>query len=228
MRRIALVLVGLILFWPAGPTEAGARPDKEWKDVFGHFSAGIMLPEGDLDGIIEGATWINGGVLYWPSDWAVGLEIDLGYVSSDFEESVIRSINDQLMPGQGSITGGDVDMWSTSANLVWGPDTSGSVGFYLIGGVGFDFIDAKLTDDALIYYPPICDPWFWWCIPGGVGPGTVAVFQRDTTEFGWNAGVGLTFETKSGSEIFLEARYKSYDTSPHSTEILPVTVGVRW
>jgi len=229
MRRLVLALmVGFALVGAFNPSAAGARPDKDWKDVFGRFSAGIMVPQGDLNGILEDDLYLDGGVLYWPSDWAVGVEVDLGYVSSDFEESVIRAINDQLLPGQGTVTGGGVDLWSTSANLVWGPDTSGKVGFYVTAGVGFDYLDAKITDDALIYYPPLCDPWFWWCIPGGVGPGTVVVGQRDTWEMGWNAGLGMTFELENGSQMFLEARYKSSDTSPQSSEFMPVVLGVRW
>ncbi len=80
--------------------------------------------------------------------------------------------------GAGSITGGDVTIWSGSANAVWGPDTDSTVGFYVTAGVGLDYLQGRITDTGLVYYPPICDPWFWWCIPGGVGPGTFVVFKQ--------------------------------------------------
>jgi opacity protein-like surface antigen len=224
--RSLILMAGFVLF-SLSPAVAGPRPDKDWKSVFGRVSAGTMVPQGDLDGILKGDFYVDGGVLYWPSDWSVGFEIDLGYVSSDFENSVIKAINDQLMPGE-QITGGGVDFWSTSGNLVWGPDSRGKVGFYVTAGVGIDYIDAVLTETGLIYYPPVCDPWFWWCTPGGVGPGTVAAVRRDTWELGWNAGLGITFELESGSQVFFEARYKSSDTSPLSSEFMPVVLGVRW
>ena len=121
-----------------------------------------------------------------------------------------------------------MNIWSLSANTIWGPDTKGSVGFYLTGGVGIDFLEGRITDNGLVYYPPICDPWFWWCIPGGVGPGTIVKFQEDATEFSWNLGVGVTFDTNRGSQIFIEARYKTAETDPRSTEYIPVVVGFRW
>ncbi len=121
-----------------------------------------------------------------------------------------------------------MDIWSLSANGVWGPDTDSAVGFYLTAGVGVDYLEGKITDNGLVYYPPVCDPWFWWCIPGGVGPGTIVVFSEDTMEFSWNAGVGLTFDLSSGSQIYLEARYETVDTSPRETEYIPIVLGYRW
>ncbi len=128
----------------------------------------------------------------------------------------------------GTVTGGDVDIWSLSVNTIWGPDTAGSVGFYVTGGVGLDFIDGKVTTQALVYYPPICDPWYWWCIPGGVGPGTVIAGEKDTTEFAWNAGLGVDFELNGGSKVYIEAKYHSAETDRASTEVIPIVIGYRW
>ena len=227
-HRFVFLLLGLALVCALTPVEAGARPDKG-KDIFGHLSTGWLLPEGDFGRIADDGWYLNGGVLYWPEDWAIGLKFDLGYTNTDIKQSVINAINTELMGmGAGSITGGDVTIWSGSANAVWGPDTDSAVGFYLTAGVGLDYVEGRITDNALVYYPPICDPWLWWCIPGGVGPGTIVVLSEHTTDFSWNWGVGVTFELSSGSQIFIEARYETVETSPQATEYIPIVVGYRW
>jgi len=227
-NRFVFFLLGLALVCAWNPAEAGARPDKG-KDIFGHLATGWLMPEGDFGTVTDDDWSLNGGVLYWPEDWAIGLNFDLAYSKSDLKRSVVNAINQQLMGmGAGSITGGHAEIWGLNANGVWGPDTNGPIGFYLTAGVGLDYVQGKITDNGLVYYPPICDPWLWWCIPGGVGPGTIVVLSEDTTEFSWNAGVGVTFELSSGSQIFVEARYETIETSPRETEYIPVVVGYRW
>ena len=73
----------------------------------------------------------------------------------------------------------------------------------------------------------ICDPWWWWCRPGLV-PGTVIVASESTTEFGWNVGVGISFEVGLGNELFLEARYHQIDLDRAKTEFIPISFGYRW
>ena len=227
-HRFVFLLLGLALVCALSPVEAGARPDKA-KNIFGHLATGWLVPEGDFGDIVDDEWYFDGGVLLWPEDWPLGVNLDLAYTDTDIKSSVIAAINNALMGmGGGSVTGGDVKIWSLSANGVWGPDTSGTVGFYLTAGVGVNYTEGRLTDTGLVYYPPVCDPWFWWCSPGGVGPGTFVVAKKDTTDFSWNAGVGVTFEMSSGSQLFIEARYETVEMSPQATEYIPIVVGFRW
>jgi opacity protein-like surface antigen len=228
-RKLTLMFLVAALCWMIPLANAGARPDQDWKDFFGHVTLGLTLPQGDFGDIADDDLAIGAGFTYWPQDWVVGLNVDVTYTDMDLQNSVIRRINEALAGmGAGSISGGDISIWSLSTNALWGPDTSGNVGFYVTGGVGIDFLDGRIKDDALVYYPPVCDPWFWWCIPGGVGPGSVVVLSEDTTEFAWNAGIGVTFDIRSGGQFFIEARYKTAETDRRSTEYVPLVVGFRW
>lgn len=123
-----------------------------------------------------------------------------------------------------------MDIWGLTANALWSPmKKEGGASFYIVAGVGGYYLDGRLTDTGLVYYPPVCDPWYWWCYPGGVGQGTYAVTSESATKFGWNGGVGLTFEVgSSGSQLFLEAKYNSVDTDRESTDFVPITLGYRW
>jgi hypothetical protein len=84
-----------------------------------------------------------------------------------------------------------------------------------------------VTDEGLVYYPPICDPWFWWCYPGGVGPGTFIVGKRSSDEFGWNVGLGYSFPN-TGGRGYVELRYERVEFASESIEYIPLTIGYRW
>ena len=91
-----------------------------------------------------------------------------------------------------------------------------------------DFVQEAQATKHLVYYPPVCDPRFWWCVPGGYGPGTVVRAEESTTEFGWNVGLGVTYSLSGGSELFFEAKYQKIETDRVSTEYIPLNIGIRW
>jgi len=209
----------------AGSTLAGGRPDKV-KSWFGHVAGGYNVPSGDFSDVVDDGWEVNGGATFWPESWPVGINLDLAYSEFDLSDEVIQFINDNQPPAGGEITGGDTNIYSLSADIMWGPDT-GKVGFYLMGGIGVDYLEAKLTTTGTVIYPPICG--WWWCIPGGVGPGTVIAASADTTDFSANVGIGLTIELGlSGSQLLVEARYRRVETDPGPTEYIPITIGYRW
>ena len=59
-------------------------------------------------------------------------------------------------------------------------------------------------------------------------PVDVIVGSDTSNAVGGNVGIGLTFRLGNDSQIFLEAKYQYMDTSPKSTEWVPVTIGYRW
>ena len=225
MRKAAVALTTCIVLICSSSVPQAGRPDKSWKNWFGHLSGGWVFAQGDLSDIIDDDFTLHGGATYWPSDWPFGIELDLSYTEFDVSNSAIDRINDQIMPMMGDITGGDVTDWSITANVVWSP---GDSGFYLTGGVGGYYLDGQLHTVGLVYYPPICDPWWWWCYPGGVGPGTIVVGSKDTFESGLNIGLGWDFELSSGSQVFLEVKYHRVDTDRESSDYVPFLVGYRW
>lgn len=236
-RRDATTVAHARLFFPVallvlvGVAEAGGRPDDTYGDWFGHIAGGFDLAQGDFGDVADDGWSIRGGATYWPSDWPVGIQLELAYSNHDFSSSAIRAINnaiEEIDPELGSVSGGEFDDWSFSVTGIWSLNGASANGPYLLGGVGIDRVEAKLTDTDLVYYPPFCDPWWWWCVPGGVGPGTVVVASESSTELSWHVGAGYSFSFNRGSLLFVEARYKSIQTDPSSSEVLPLTFGIRW
>lgn len=223
------LILGLTMI--CSTAQAGGRPDSGSRTWFGHIGAGLNVTQGDFGDVADDGLAMRGGATYWPSDRRFGLQFEAAYADYDISSSAIRSINnaiDQIDPDLGSVSGGDVDDWSFSVNAIWSLGASTSVGPYLMAGVGFDTVEASLTDQGLVYYPPQCDPWWYWCTPGGVGPGTFVVASESSTEFSWSVGAGYAFSLGRRSLVFVEARYKSIQTDPETSEVLPLTIGIRW
>jgi opacity protein-like surface antigen len=224
---ILVCVVFVVGILSAGSTEA-ARPDKSWKNWFGHFSAGYVVAQGDFGDIVDDTWTVSGGATWWPGK--VGIDLELGWTDFSVSNDTIRAINDLIEsdPGNtGRVDDGSSTIWSLTTNAIWGPDTGGKVGFYLTGGVGAYWINNRLTSRGLAYYPPICDPWFWWCRPGGVGPANFVEAEDSSTNFGYNAGIGLNVEMASGSQLYFEVKYHSVDTK-ENTAYVPIQVGYRW
>ena len=116
--------------------------------------------------------------------------------------------------------------YAVPINRHW-PGKSTSSGLYLTGGVGYYHVSGEVTQDGLVYYPPVCDPWFWWCYPGGAGPGTVIVGEQSADEFGWSLGAGHSFPTYSG-QVFIEAKYSQIQFGEENIEFIPLAIGFRW
>ena len=224
-RKLAfLICLVFVLGLLSSGSALAARPDKDWKDWFGHLAIGYVAPEGDFGDAVDSTWMLSGGATWWPG--AVGLDLDLGWADFDLSNELIQMINDSLEPpSDGQIDNGDVAIWSLTADAIWGPDTSGKVSFYLAGGIGIYYLDSKFTTTGLVYYPPVCG--IYWCYPGGVGSGNIVVGSESTWEYGYNAGIGLNFEMASGSQIYLEAKYHYINTDTAATYI-PVNIGYRW
>jgi len=209
---------------------AGGRPDDEGRNWFGDFSGGWAFPQSDSSDNLDDDWSISGGATYWPSHWPIGLNFGLTYAKFDISDDAVNAINTQIAldpAHSGLIEGGDLENWQFTINAIWGPGDE-SNGFYMTGGVGVYDLKGELTDTGLVYYPPFCDPWYWWwCYPGGVGTGTVVRGSDSTTEFGYNLGLGYSFEVGDGS-LFIETKYHWIDTDTSDVTYVPFTFGYRW
>lgn len=225
--RACVVCVSALLTTTAG---AGARPDDTSRDWFGFFNLGWAFPQSDTSDVLDDDWTLSGGAMYWPSDWPVGLVFEAAWSELDVSSSAIGAINDAIESdpnNDGRIDGGDLETWQLTANAIWGP--GGDNGFFLTGGVGAYHLSGVLTQTGLVYYPPFCDPWYWWwCFPGGVGTGNIVRGSASSTEFGWNVGLGYAFPIRNG-QVFIEAKYHEINTdNSRNVSYLPVTIGMRF
>jgi hypothetical protein len=215
----------------AMPAHAGGRPGGGFGSWFPHFYGGWAAFQGDAQNIVDDDFILGGGATFWPSDWPLGLEFDLRWGDFDIGNDILRRINDVIESdpdNEGSVTGGDFRVWRVGVNAIYSIGDRSSSGLYLKGGVGVGFVEGRLFSQGLVYYPPVCDPWFWWCIPGGVGPGTFVSASEEQTQLSLNVGVGYSFDTGTGGQVYVEAAYETIFTENENTSYIPLTVGYRF
>lgn len=215
-HRFAIICALVILF---GLSAASAQPDKDWKTLFGHFAGGYSMVEGDAGDLLKSGWNLNGGVTLKQPAWPVALQFELGYNQFDIKKEALIVDDEEIA------SGGDVSIGSLTSGLMWSAPSKGKVGFFLAAGVGGYRVEGRLTEPG-VYGGWVCDPWLWWCYPG-IGVGDVIVASESTTKFGYNAGVGVTFELPSSSQLYIEAKYHWINTK-ETTQYLPIVIGYRW
>ena len=221
---ICVFLLGALILTSTA-VSAQPRPDKDWKNWFGHIGGSYVIPQGDAGDVLDDGYAFLGGATYQPEDWPIGIRFELDWNEMDLSNEALDRINDAIEQ-DGHITGGDYSSWALTINGTFG--SRNGKGFYGLFGVGYYDTETRVTNTGLVYYPPICSPWYWWCVPGGVGPGTIVRGKHTASEIGWNVGIGWAFQVGLASQLFIESRYHSVDSSPESTEYLPITIGYRW
>jgi len=202
---IGLVCAGLLL---GGSTMAQPKKDKDWT---GNIAIGWSGLEGTAGDALGDDLILNGGAVYKPSDWPLGVFFDMAYSNYDIKSAELDAAGLQ----------GDVSDVSLSSGFLWSKSFGGKVGFYLQGGISGYYLDAEVTETTTVV---VCDPWWWWCY---VDDGEIVWASQDSTEFGYNAGVGLTFDMASDSQLYVEARYHWIDAD-QTVEYIPIVVGYRW
>jgi opacity protein-like surface antigen len=100
------------------------------------------------------------------------------------------------------------------------------LGAYVIGGIGWYHRSGETTTPGA---GVVCDPyWSWWygCTIGSVD---FVTGSRSSNAFGENIGGGLTYRLGEGhAKIFTEVRYHHAGYDHVSTDLLPLTFGIRW
>jgi hypothetical protein len=102
-----------------------------------------------------------------------------------------------------------------------------TVGGYVIAGIGWYHRTVFFTQ-PVVAVVPIFDPWWGFFGSAAVQANQVlSSYSRDA--LGGNAGFGLTFKIGDrGAKLYTEARYHYINTAHTPTEMIPLTVGVRW
>jgi len=118
-------------------------------------------------------------------------------------------------------------LWSITLNLVHRFNAESDIVPWLTAGGGYYKRNILLTQNALVYYPPIFDPWWGW-IDGGWGPGEAITGQHTSSGFGFNVGAGIDLGIEGGASLFLDARYHMAFMDGINMQIVPIMAGVRW
>ena len=96
---------------------------------------------------------------------------------------------------------GDMNMqYGTASLILQAPE--GNVRPYGLVGMGVYYRPIKVTTPGVGWVPGYCDPWWYYCYPGGFVPVENIVGERSSTDFGMGFGGGVNFGV-----IYAEVRY---------------------
>lgn len=123
---------------------------------------------------------------------------------------------------------GSTRVWAFTLDPVihFRPHAEAPVDFYLTGGGGIYHRTVEFTAPTIATVTAF-DPWFGFFpvdVPANQIIGSYGVYKA-----GVNGGVGLSFRLGSSNlKLFTEARFHHMFTNRVDTNIVPVTIGLRW
>ena len=102
-------------------------------------------------------------------------------------------------------------------------------GGYVLFGPGFFHRSGSLNSSSAVP-GSACNPfWTWWGACKNVSiPLSGDFVNSNQNEFGYNFGAGVTRKMPSGVEIYAEYRFTHGSRNGITTDVRPITIGVRW
>lgn len=108
----------------------------------------------------------------------------------------------------------------------------GALGLYFIAGGGVYHRSVSLTQPVPSGTATTCTPaWGWWGFSCSSGVVTTDVTLASSASTAWGANGGMGFTVKVGEpryRIYVEARYHYAPNARVNTQIIPITMGIRF
>ena len=211
MRLTRISLFMLIFFASLLPVQA-----QEYNRFLFNIGGGIGFPLGDLGSFVNnGGNFVVGGGYNFLKDFGVDSEFM-------WHDLPVNSATKQLL----STPGASARQYSWTFNPIVHFPLGQHLGAYAIGGVGWYHRSGETTTPGV---GVVCDPyWSWWygCALGSVN---FVTGSRSSDAFGENIGGGLSVRLgESNAKIYAEIRYHHAGYNRVSTNLLPLTFGLRW
>jgi len=181
-------------------TVSASSADAQEKRVNVSFGAGYTAPNAEVRNHLGDGFNINFGVQVNATP-TLGIE---GLYSFNGLGQKQKSIPVSINPPDAGIPTdffGDMNMqYGTAALVLQKPD--GQVRPYGLAGMGVYYRPVKITTPGVGYIPGYCDPWWYYCVPGGFVPVENILAKRSSTDFGMVFGGGVNFNA-----FYTEVRY---------------------
>jgi len=102
-------------------------------------------------------------------------------------------------------------------------------GGYVLFGPAFFHRSGSLDSDTTVPGSPCNSFWTWWgtCFNSSL-PLSGKFVDTSQNQFGYNFGGGVTRKMPSGVELYAEYRFTHGSHNGITTDVRPITIGVRW
>jgi hypothetical protein len=194
---------------------ASAHAQDDGRFLF-NVGGGVGFPQSNLGSFVNnGANIVVGGGYAFTPRFGVDAEFM-------WQDLPINSHTLQLLQTPGA----SARQYALTFNPIYHFPIGRKFGAYATGGIGWYHRSGETTTPGVGVF---CTPyWSWWfgCTVGSVNivTGTTA-----SNAFGENIGGGLTYRLGEGrTKLYAEVRYHHASYNRVSTNILPLTFGIRW
>ena len=238
MRNIPLPLA-LAFALLAAPASA-QDPDKP---ITVELGAGYTWALSDVRDVLGDGFNFNLGVTFQPTR-VIGIEALYGFNglgTKDFSLPVSATLG---APGVPTDFSADMNMQFGTASIIVSSPRAARVRPYGLTGVGLYYRPVTVTTPGVGFVPGFCNPWWYYCVPGGFVPVDNVIADRSSTDFGMVFGGGVNIAATDAASVFVEIRYH-YIWGPEINEseiptltgtttrradgqFLPLTIGVRF
>jgi opacity protein-like surface antigen len=172
--------------------------------------------------------------------WLVGIQLEYGF--NDLGEKRVNLPVSPLPSAPGGVQEAfyaNMDMHHVTLNLVVPAEADAKARPYVMAGGGVYHRTVEVTSPGVGYVPGYCDPFWFYCSPGGWVPVDNILGSRSSTDFGVDFGGGISVMVTDAVSVYVEARYH-YIWGPEVTDpttneklkangqFFPITVGVRF
>jgi opacity protein-like surface antigen len=210
--------------WAVAPaqsyTESYYAPEQH---IHWHIDTGFAATTGQTSYFLQGG-WTLGGGFSWQPDLSSPLALRVDLNDSRFEATrQLIGVNQAF--NQTKIDDGFGEIVDLAVDGEYRMPLSPYLTAFAVAGVGVAHRRLALTQTVAVG-DYLCDDWFGYC-QFGLVPGAVVVARSDTTQFAWNAGLGLDFAMGGGQTFFVEARFTRMQTA-QPTDFVPIRVGLRF
>lgn len=196
-----------------------ARP-KNYKNWTFDAGLGASLESGSTQSFVrQGGPLATAGVARNANKY-LGLRADFIFANLPLRDSVL-----QVAPA----TGDNNNLYAITLDPIINIPASKTFGGYILLGAGFYHRHGSLSGDNTVPGSACTPFWTWWGACEGVSiPVSGDFINSNVNAFGYNFGAGLTRKMPSGVEIYGEFRLMHGKNGPITTDVRPITIGVRW
>jgi hypothetical protein len=215
---------------PQGEQEQEATPEesvpihrvkpKLYKNWVYNVGAGANLTSGTTKTYVRSGGLVGAAGAARNFNQYFGLRLDF-----QFDDLPLRASALQLA----SSTGGNSHVYALNFGPVINLPFTKTWGAYIVGGVGFYRRAGKL-DNSQAIAGSTCNGFFlWWghCFNGSL-PVSGQFLHSSENAFGEEVGAGVTRKIGTDWEIYAEIRHFHGSHGGVTTDLSPITIGVRW
>ena len=206
----------------AADEESTSRPKKvrNYKTWNYNVGVGANLDSGTTKSFVRGGGVVGTAGVARNANKYLGLRADFIFADLPLRNSTL-----QLAQANGDTS---YMLGLTLGPVINIPVTSNYGGYVLFGG-GYYHRSGSLSSDTTVPGSP-CNAFFvWWgrCFNSSL-PLSGKFADSSVNQFGYDFGGGVTRKMPSGVELYAEFRFTHGSHNGITTDVRPITVGVRW